>query len=453
MPPAPTTAGQEVVDLAESVGLILDPPQADVLHGGLGQHEDGQWFASEVGVVEPRQNGKGCILEARALGGLYLFNEPLILWTAHEFKTSREGFLRVRALVDNYDHLRKRVKAVRMAAGEEGVELLNGCRLRFIARSGGSGRGFSGDCVFLDEAYALTDDQMAALMPTLSARPNVQIWYTSSAPLEASVVLRRVCKRGRVKAPGLAYFEWCADKSSKSDDPVAWAAANPALGIRITEEAIRRELGSMGEDEFRRERLGIWVEDADQGGLPVASWRDSVDIDSQVQGKVVFALDANPERTAAAIAVCGLRADELEHGEITDHRPSLGWVVDRVLELKGRWGEPTFLLDPSGPAGSLIAPLQEAGIEPVLVSGREMAQACGAFHDAVLEGRFRHLDQDSLNVAVAGARRRALGDSWAWHRQNSQVDICPLVAVTLARYGFALYGRDEEEVEPWAMFD
>ena len=83
----------------------------------------------------PRQNGKGAILEAIELAGLFLFGEQLILHSAHEFKTAQEAFRRVLQLVENTDHLRKRVARVRTSHGEEGIELTTGARLRFVARS------------------------------------------------------------------------------------------------------------------------------------------------------------------------------------------------------------------------------------------------------------------------------------------------------------------------------
>jgi hypothetical protein len=43
----------------------------------------------------------------------------------------------------------------------------------------------------------------------------------------------------------------------------------------------------------------------------------------------------------------------------------------------------------------------------------------------------------ALDAAVAGAQQRPLGDSWAWARKGLSVDICPLVALTLARWGWA----------------
>ena len=58
-------------------GLVLDPWQELVVDGAHGVREDGKWAAFEVGVNVPRQNGKGGILEARALAGLFLFGERL----------------------------------------------------------------------------------------------------------------------------------------------------------------------------------------------------------------------------------------------------------------------------------------------------------------------------------------------------------------------------------------
>lgn len=449
MPVAPTSAGREAVDLAASAGLHLDAHQVEVLDGGLGQDLDERWTAPEVGVVEPRQNGKGAILEARALAGLVMFQERLILWSAHKFDTAQEHFLRVKSLFDNTDHLRKRVKTVRLAAGEQGIEMLNGCRLRFLARTGGSGRGFSPDVLILDEAYALTDEQIAAVMPALSARPNIQVWYASSAPSVSSVVLRRLCKRGRAGGDGLAYYEWCAADDAPSDDRDAWVQANPALGVRISEDAIVRERGSMSEEDFRRERLGIWAENADSAVIDTDAWGKLADPISQVTDPVAFGVDVTPDRAVAAVGCVGRRSDGLMHGEVVDHRRGTGWVVPRVVELVQRWGPCAVVLDPAGAAGAFIPELEEHGVQvkpdPVgtrleVVTAREYAQACGGFVDDVSNGRWRHLGQDMLDAAAAGARTRPLGDAWAWTRKTSSVDISPLVAVTLARHGFAVHG-------------
>jgi hypothetical protein len=199
VPRARSSAGPEAVELAASAGLILDPWQELVLEGALAEAPDGRWAAPEVGLIVPRQNGKGGILEARELAGLFLFDEQLILHSAHEFKTAAEAFRRLLSLIQNTPDLDRRVNRVRTSHGDEGIELVGGQRLRFVARSTGSGRGFTGDCIILDEAYNLSSAGMSALFPTMAAIRNPQLWYTSSAPLprQESDTLRRLCKRGR----------------------------------------------------------------------------------------------------------------------------------------------------------------------------------------------------------------------------------------------------------------
>lgn len=439
-----SSAGQEAVELAAEAGLFLDDWQAFVLTNALGERTDGRWAAGEVGLIVPRQNGKGSILEARELAGLFLFAEKLILHSAHEFKTAAEGFLRIKSLIDNHDAFRKRVKAIRSAHGDEGIELKNGARLRFVARSRGSGRGFSGDLVILDEAYALPDAAMDALMPTLSARPNPQIWYTSSAPLDDSEVLRRVCKRGRAgEDERLAYFEWCAEDDAENDDRDAWADANPSLGIRLSEEFTDRELGALSVEGFRRERLGIWSENESTNVLP--NWAALADVKSEIPPgtALMFAVDVSPMRTQSTIAVAGSRVDQLRHVEIVDNASGVGWVVPRFRELRDKWGEIAVVVDPRSAAGSLVAELEaEEDITVYQTTTADVAVAAGRFYDAHMPeaGTLRHRNQAVLNTAVEGALTRTLGDAWTWDRRKPTADITPLVAVTLALWGLEEHG-------------
>jgi len=198
-PPAVSNSAREAIELCAAVGMPLDEWQQNVLTLWLGERADGTWAAFEAALIVARQNGKGGVLEARELAGLFLFGDKLIIHSAHQFDTSIEAFLRMKNLIDGSDFLRKRVKRVMNSHGDEGFELLNGARLRYKARTSGGGRGFSGDLVVLDEAQELTSRQLAALMPTLSARPNPQLVYTGTVTATAEV-LRRLVDRGRAGA-------------------------------------------------------------------------------------------------------------------------------------------------------------------------------------------------------------------------------------------------------------
>lgn len=431
-----SSAGVEAVELAASAGLVLDPWQAEVLEGSLGERTDGRWAAFEVGLIVPRQNGKGAILEARELAGLFLFGERLILHSAHEFKTAQEAFRRILSLVEQTPDLEKRVLRVRTSHGEEGIELRSGQRLRFVARSTGSGRGFTGDCVILDEAYNLNPKAISALVPTMSARPNPQLWYTSSAPLETaeSEFLRSTCRRGREgESKRMAYYEFCADMDCDPSDRGAWRDANPGWGFRITEEFIESEQGILG-DEFVRERLGIW--DDTQGAtsvIPAEVWAACLDAKSGPVGPVAFALDISPARSSAAFAVAGDAGAGGTHVEVVDHRPGTDWLVERAKELQARWGG-VLAVAHGSPAASLLVELEQAGVTVLEVSAQDHAKACGNFYDAVQQGQLRHLGQPELSIAVDGADRKFYGDTWLWSRRLSQVDITPVVAATLAKW-------------------
>jgi phage terminase large subunit-like protein len=436
---------------------------------------DGKWACFECGIVVPRQNGKGAILEARALGGLFLFGERLIMWSAHEYKTAMEGFRRLRELIDNTDDLRRQVRKVINTNGEEGIELLTGQRCRFIARSKGSGRGFSGDCNLYDEWFAGTNTQVSALMPTVSARPNPQLIYTSSPPLDEAAEedspgahLYALRERGMTgDDPGLGWFDWSADLDidspedrAKLGDMTHAYVSNPALGIRITEETVGRELRSMGPVGFMRERLCVWPNRSSGANLiDPKQWATLRDPESQLGPDVAFAIDVTPGRDHSCIAVYGLREDELGHAEIVDHRRGTDWVVARLLELVERWNPVGIAVDARGPAASLLLDLEKAGLELsprdpedykrgqlCVPSSQDVGAATGQIVDAATQGTLRHIDQPSLNVAVAGAKTRPLGDGMAWARRLAVVDISPLCAVTLARWAFVTridHVRDE----------
>lgn len=449
-PPYASSAGGEAAELAESAGLVLDDWQRHVLEVALGERSDGKWAAFEVGLIVGRQNGKGAVLEARELAGLFLFGEQLILHSAHEFKTAQEAFRRVLGLIQNTPDLDRLVARVRTSHGEEGVELKSGARLRFVARSTGSGRGFSGDVVILDEAYNLPGSAMGALLPTMAARPNPQVWYASSAGKEDSEVLARVKERGEKGSSGrLAYFEWSAPSDASLDDRNAWAAANPGIGIRIQEEFVEAERSALPEIEFARERLGIWADGTRDAAIDLALWTDLADTECLDRSPVVFCPTINPERTKGAITAAILRRDGLVQVESIDYRSGTAWMPDRLLALNADWQPLAIVVDPGAAEGSLIQGLQAAGIEPVLMTGREAAQADGAFYDALVDRRIRHGNQAATNIAVEQATWRPVGDTRVFHRRSA-ADIGPLSGAAKA---FHVVSRQPEvEPEPFALW-
>lgn len=457
------SAGQEAVDLAALAGLVLDPWQAFVLEHSLAERGNGKWAAFEVGVVVPRQNGKGGILEARELAGLFLLRERLVIHSAHQFDTSLEAFRRLLALIQDTPELDRRVKRVSRAHGEEGIELTSGQRIRFRTRTKGGGRGFTGDCLILDEAMILPETSHGALLPTLSARPNPQVWYTGSAVDKLvhadGVVFARVRERGLCGGDeSLAFFEWSVGIGSPADvaesvagDEVSWAQANPALDIRISREHVARERASMDPRTFAVERLGVGDWPATDGAansvIDAAKWRGLRDDLSVMVDPVCFAFDVMPDRSSGSIVAAGFRSDGLLHVEVVDRRPGTGWMAERMQELRDVHRPRAVVCDGVSPCASLVDDLKGRGVAVDVLATRDFVRACGHLFDVVDQGRLRHLGTPELEVAVRGAATRPLVDSWAWSRKTSLVDISPLVAATLALWAVAS-GRGA--AAPWA---
>lgn len=439
---------------------MLDPWQRLVLEGALGETEDGNWASRRVGLVVPRQNGKGAVLEAKVLHSMFLTPAKLILWSAHLFPTAREGFLRLRELIESNSELTRRVRKIYDANGKESIILKDRTRLLFVARSKGGARGFSPDEIILDEAMILDDAALSAMRPSTSAKPNPQTWYVGSAPLEDSQVFRRICRNGRSgESDSLAYFEWCAELGSDNDDWGSVAASNPGFGVRLSPQSVVDDQEDMSAGDFARERLGLWFDDDEDVILP--GWGGLTDHDSKITTSVCFAVDAAPLGKHASIAAAGRREDGSLHVEITgdaagnlDSRPGMAWVVDRVVELVASHDTCCVLLDPAGPVGALLPALVEAGIKtecqcheelpPQKITARETAQAYGLLYDAVVEQKVHHLGQIPVADALRGATRRHLADAYALDRKNSGVFIDPLVALTLAAYGFSVHGPTDD---------
>jgi hypothetical protein len=468
IPPYDSTDGPIVADLARLAGLPPDPEQCLALDAIFAQ-AGGRSAAFEIALITSRQNIKTATFKMAALGWLFITGERLIVWSAHEFPTAAEAFRDLDDLITGCDYLRREVKAVYRGNGDESIELLSGARLIFKTRTKGGGRGLSGRKVILDEGFALRPMHMGALLPTLSAQPDPQVLYGSSAGLADSDVLRGVRDRGRPGTdPRLAWIEFCAPPPAQvcaagdgcthalgtpgcgCDDPRWWQAANPALGRRITAEYVAAERRALPPAEFARERMGWW-DDPGDGGTPVteAMWRARADPRSVVADPVALAFAVTPGGSSSAVAVGGRRPDGLGHGELIDHRPGTGWLMGRVRELADRHQPCVTVLNPAGAAGAFEAELIEHGwsVKPgpgerrlMVVGAREYAHACGALADDVVNGRWRHLGQAPLDDAVKGARTRDLADAWAWSWKLSAADIAPLEAVTLARHGFMTHG-------------
>jgi len=438
-PNARANSWEDVTDLAAAYDLTLDEWQEDVLRAGLGERSNGDWAARQIGLSAPRQNGKTQIIVARILAGLLLFGEQTIVVSAHRQDAAREVFFRLVDLIESNPALSERVDFIARSEMREYIRMATGQEVRFKARARGSGRGFSCDCLLLDEAQELSADAWSAILPTMSARPNPQVWLFGTPPTSENdgEVFGRFRDAGLVgRDSRLAYLEWSAEAGDDLDDPAVWARANPTYPARISHDAISAERSSMTDDQFAMERLGMWAGPASLQVIDAASWAEVADEQSVAVDQLSLAVDVSPDRDVASVALAGQRADGLWHIELHEQRNGVGWVLPLLRStLDANPNVRALVIDGASPAASIVDELGRDRIRATTTTARQYAQACGQLFDGVMEGWLRHTDQPQVNSALSAARKRPLGDAWAWNRKNSTSDITPLVAVTLALWG------------------
>jgi hypothetical protein len=475
-PPRTRTMAGQLGQLAEKLGRPLFAEQVTALDVLTGLLADGRAATRMAAIICGRQNMKTWDMQLIALGRLLMpGGDRYAVWSAHEVATSQETFRDFLELIEAEDHgwLRKRILRTSQANGKEAIEFVGGRRLRFRARRRTGGRGLTGDALYLDEAFALVPAHMGAMLPILSTRRRAAVFVGSSAGLAESEVLRGIRDRGRSGRPGSpAYIEWCAPGSLKEpgceradcdhvlDTPGCCLdrdefriLANPAIRAgRIGAEALASERQEMTPAEFARERLGWWDSPAGPDVRPINTerWKSMADAGSRraPDSQVGMGIDVARDRSSAAIGWCGRRADGLLHWEVVRHARGTSWVPAAVAELAGKM--PLALVRPKKDdvrpaiAGDVLAlkpllpALRELGIDPLLMTGSDIAAACSGVVGDVDERRARHLGQDQLDRAAAAAVARNVGDGGMafGKRVSDDADITPLYGVTTARWVF-----------------
>jgi hypothetical protein len=464
VPPAWSSAGQDAVEMAAACRLTLDEYQVRTFDGAMGEEKDDTWTVNEVGLIVPRQNGKGRAIEVRELTGIFAWGETLILHSAHEFKTSGDAFRRMKIIIESNPDLDRRLMKKSESKGQEGFEFrVDGktARLLYMARTGGAGRGFDGcNTVILDEAMILDDLPIAAMIPTLATQPRWQVWYCGSAGdvrlRTQSVVLARIRRRGYRRESGLALYEFAAHLAHTKDcpddcvldvrgDPRTWAKTNPAMNRRITQKFLSKMAnGGMARWDFDREFLGVGEYPNDEGWSVFSedTWGALRDPASHRGRAFAVGYETSWDHSVSSAAIASYRDDGLVHLEMIANRPGTAWIPEHAKAMK-KLRPRAFVVDRKGPAALVIPDLTAAKIKVVEPSLADYASWCAKIVQLVTETHeARHLDQSTMNTAIQATTKRDTGQGgYVWERADTSADVTPWGAATMALGGLIKAGK------------
>lgn len=457
-------------------GTTLDGWQESILEAAMGERTDRTWAAKRVGVSVPRQNGKSQLLVARALAGALLFGEKKIVVSAHQQDTAREAFAKLVEIIeaDGNEALRARLDlrfgrgGIMNALNREAVKFNTGATIQFKARSGAAGKGFSSDCLLLDEAQILGSRAWTSINSTMSAMPNPQVWLLGTPPQEeddsyAFDMVRKAALDG--KSTASAWCEWAADRDDPSFDPASeftrWQA-NPAWNTRINHEVVQGEFETYTPEKFEQDRLGIWrdVITATRP-IPVDAWK-LLEIDpaevlraGRVCYAVRFSVDGaevglaraiRPDDKNAPVHVEGMRVAPRTHG--------LSWILDGYGEGSDRFpgliekasSAAQIVIEGKSGVGALVNALHDAGVRNkrliIVPTAEQAVQAHSLMLERVTSGSLTTIEQGPVHAELKTLVKRKIGNTggFGWEGMDG-ASVTMFDAMTLATWAAATTKR------------
>ncbi|WP_028637727.1 terminase large subunit domain-containing protein [Nocardioides sp. URHA0032] len=435
-----STEWPSVAQTCNRLGWGFDRWQFDAGRLILAKRADGTYAADTTCISIPRQVGKTYLI-ACIIFALCLLKPGLtVIWTAHRKTTARETF-------DQFDGMAQRpkvaphIRQVLHGKGDEAIHFANGSRILFGARESGFGRGFAGvDVLVCDEGQILPESTLEDLGATQNTAPNPLFFVMGTPPRprdpgEFFTLLRQEALDG--ESDSTLYIETSADRGTDPMDPEQLRKANPSYPHRTTHRALLRLRKKLkNDDAWNREARGIWDEITKQfSPFNGALWGEAVDVGPPSGTKPNgFAVDMSHGREIS-VEACWVEKDSAHVEEVwagMDEAAAVKWVAD-AWRRSGR-GTVVFI-DGQSPAASMIPTLKALGVKVLTGNASDMSRACGLVKSNLEAGRLTHADQESVNAAREGSRKRAIGTAGGWglDRSDPSVNIAPMVGLVLAR--------------------
>lgn len=449
------TRGNQAYEFGASFGITLDPWQKLVMDDWLAIDDAHTWACTTCGLSVPRQNGKTALVKVRVMYGIFVLGET-ILFTCHEVRTSRQVFDSLADILHpngEFPELAAQVQYIKRSNGYEeikvadwydGEEWHKGGKLLFSSRSKGASRGFTADVVVADEAMYMTDEQVAALVPTMASSYGGDMQFimlgTPPSPNDGGTVFKNTRAAALNGEKGISWCEWGADEIGDVHDWERIKRYNPSLGIRLLRKAVESELSVMAPDTFARERLGWWSKTSQQQReyvITAEDWNACKTDNPRKDGTVVYAVKFSPDGAIGTLAACYKPDDGVPFVFVVDSRSmnsGLAWFADNLAERKNKAAQ--IVIDGQSNAQALNDILLERGVPRQVIkrpNTSDVIASNSALVNAVKTREVCHYGQPALDDSATKTVRRRIGNNGGWgFSSTEEADATLIEAVALA---------------------
>lgn len=418
-----------------------------------------------------RQNGKTVLSEVIASFFLNVLCVDSVFGTSLSLDKAEEVWEAVVRDQETIPELSAELERVGRTNGAKRLVLTGLRQYKVGAPTRRAGRGDSNDLVMLDEVREQRDwETWSASVASTTAKPNALVICFSNAGDPDSIVLRQLREiaiadingtaaagdyGGDVDASSLGLFEWSAEDGAATDDIIALAQANPALGYgNLTERALLANRKTFPESKFRSECMCQQVETILPAPFPDGAWNAGLDIKSSIapEADLFYGIDLSADRRWTSIGVCGQREDGNYHIEVVARRVGTAWAEDWFRNRAYKTPMRLAFQSRGAPVSGLAEQICTfQGVERMAIEGSDLTAGWGRFYDAIIANedderggiRILHLQQPVLDLPAKTMQMRNIGGGVELpDRSKSPDDIAPLFACFVA---FAAATKIEKE--------
>jgi phage terminase large subunit-like protein len=429
--------GDKAIAIAEfafannAVPMKLDEFQKWILRQALQTDKDGNFRFRQYIVSMGRQNGKTTIASALMLYFMLAHSpQPNVFAIASTLQQANIAYSRFSNLVNSSPEIKKKF---RQTTETRGIKTKAGGYLQVSTSKAASLQGHSLTACVLDELHILKPETYDAVVIGAGQQHNSLIFGITTAGSEESELLKRLYEQGKSGAPGLGIAIWEAPEGSKTDDPEALKAANPALAEgRMSLEDTLQEVAVLPEADAVRYKLNRFIT-AENPFLPFGKWKQLGECSYPPEPMKICA-DISPGWGAFTLTGAWRKDKEVHTCVLASViKPSYEQALSLLLKVLEQvpytevgistyWGK------------ALLDALNEKGVRTKALVRRDEFVAPPLFYEAVMRDEVKHQHLDLLDYQMARVGRKEQGDEYKLVRPSGAVEIDVAMSCVFAVY-------------------